>query len=199
MPSRQASLNRQTKETSVNLQLNIDGTGQAKIETGVGAFDHLLTLFAAHGLFDLAVKAKGDLVVDEHHLVEDVAIVLGQAIGEALGERKGIRRMADVVVPMDEAVAMVAIDLSGRSYCVFECVFDDPKMGELGTGMIRHFFDTLSREGRMNLFAVMLHGQNDHHRAEALFKALGRALDVATQIDPRIAGQIPSTKGFIEA
>ncbi|MCL5962442.1 MAG: imidazoleglycerol-phosphate dehydratase HisB [Chloroflexi bacterium] len=198
MTQRKAGIQRETKETSIQLELNVDGTGNVQIETGVGALDHLLTLFASHGLFDLSVRAKGDLAVDEHHLVEDVAIVLGQAFAQALSDRRGMRRMAHALVPMDEALAMVALDLGGRSYCVLECRFDGPRMGDLGTDLIRHFFDSFSREARLNLFAIMLHGQNDHHRAEALFKALGRALDGATQIDERIARQIPSTKGVIE-
>lgn len=198
MSQRKAAIQRDTRETSIQLELNVDGTGEAQIATGVGAFDHLLTLFCAHGLFDLSVRAKGDLAVDEHHLVEDVAIVLGQALNQALADRRGLRRMAHALVPMDEALAMVALDLSGRSYCVFEGGFSGPRIGDLGSDMVRHFFDSFSREARLNLFAVMLHGKNDHHRAEALFKALGRALDEATQIDERIAGRIPSTKGVIE-
>jgi len=195
---RQATVNRTTNETNINLTLNLDGTGQAQIKTGVGFFDHMLDALARHARFDLAVKAEGDLHIDEHHTVEDVGITLGRALREALGERRGITRMGDATVPMDEALAQVAVDIGGRGYFVFSGHFDTDRIGQMGTSLIPHFFESLAHEAKLNLHARLLAGNDDHHRAEALFKALARALNQAVKIDPQLAGQIPSTKGSIE-
>ena len=178
------------------VELNIDGVGRADIDTGIGFYDHMLHHVAHHGLFDLTVKATGDLHIDEHHTAEDVAITLGLALDKALGDRAGIVRMADAWVTMDEALAHVSVDLSGRSYAVFTGVFDTPRIGGLGTSLIPHIFESIAAQARMNLHARVLYGRDDHHKAEGLFKALGRALDAATTIDPRRTG-VPSTKGVI--
>jgi imidazoleglycerol-phosphate dehydratase len=191
---RQATIDRTTNETEIHLTLVLDGHGQAKVHTGVGFLDHMLTLFAHHGLFDLTVEAKGDLQVDAHHTVEDVAICLGQALNQALDDRAGIVRMADCYVPMDEALGFVALDLSGRPYAVIDVTWHGPSLGGMDADLVRHFLETIAMSGRCNLHARVLYGMNDHHQAEALFKALGRALDAATRIDPRRQG-IPSTKG----
>ena len=193
---RNASISRTTKETSIDLSLAIDGSGIAQIATGVGFYDHMLTLFASHGLFDLQVAAAGDLHVDEHHTVEDVAICLGQALDQALGDRAGIVRTAHSFVPMDEALAFVGIDLGGRPYCVFDATWRTDRMGTMGTDLIGHVFETLATHGRMNIHARVHYASNDHHGCEALFKALGRALDAATTLDPRRRG-VPSTKGSL--
>jgi imidazoleglycerol-phosphate dehydratase len=195
MKSRTAKIKRETKETKVSLELGVDGTGQAKISTGIKMFDHLLSQMAQHGRFNLMVSAGGD---DEHHVIEDVAICLGKAFSETLGEKRGIIRMADAAVPMDDALAMVAVDISGRGYSVLELPFADNDMAGFPTDLIRHFLESLAIEARLNLHAKILYGTNDHHKAEALFKALGRALDMATRIDQRISGELPSTKGRLE-
>jgi imidazoleglycerol-phosphate dehydratase len=195
---RQGSVSRRTGETQVDLTLVVDGQGQAEVATGVGALDHFLTLLARHGLFDLRVAATGDLDIDEHHTVEDVGICLGQALGKALGERRGLRRTAHAVVPMDEALATVAVDLGGRSYCVVKADFTGTGVGSLGTEMIWHFFDSISREARMNIHILLHYGSNTHHEIEAIFKAFGRALDAATTLDPRLGDALPTTKGHIE-
>lgn len=197
MIRRTATVERQTGETSVTLTLNVDGAGNAEIATGIGFLDHMLHLFARHGLFDLAVRATGDLYVDEHHTAEDVCICLGQAFDRALGERRGLVRTAHAYVPMDEALGFVAVDLSGRPYCVVDAAFVTPRVGQLGTDLIAHLFESIAVHGRMNLHARMLYGHNDHHKVEALFKALGRALDAATRIDERLGGAVPSTKGVL--
>lgn len=189
-------IQRKTNETDVSVYLDLDGTGHADIQTGIGFYDHMLHHVAHHGLFDLTVRATGDLHIDEHHTVEDVAIAFGQALNEALGDRAGIVRMADAWVTMDEALAHVIVDLSGRPYFVFQGTFDAPKIGNLGTTLIPHVFESIAAHGRLNLHARVLYGRDDHHKAEALFKALGRALDAATRIDPRRSG-IPSTKGVL--
>ena len=191
---RTASVTRKTNETSISLTLNLDGKGNAQINTGVGFFDHMLHHVAVHGLFDLTVEAQGDLHIDAHHTVEDIAIVFGQALDQALEQRKGITRMGSAYVPMDEALARVVIDLSGRPYCVFDAPFVAPMLGTMPTAMVQHVFESISVHGKMNLHAQALYGRDDHHMAEGLFKALGRALDAATQIDPRRGG-VPSTKG----
>jgi imidazoleglycerol-phosphate dehydratase len=167
-----------------------------KAETGIGFLDHMLSLFAHHGLFDLSVEAKGDLHVDAHHTAEDVAICLGKALADALGDRAGIVRMAWAFVPMDEALAFVAVDLGGRPYAVLDASWHGPSLGALPTDLIGHVLETIAVHARMNLHARVLYGNNDHHQAEALFKALARALDTATQLDPRRQG-IPSTKGTV--
>ena len=192
------TIHRTTNETDVQLSFALHGSGRAEIDTGIGFFDHMLTLFAHHGLFDLQIKARGDLHVDEHHTVEDVGICLGKAISQSLGARAGIMRMAHVYAPMDEALAFVALDLSGRAYCVFDASWHTPRIGGLGTDLIAHFFETVAAHGGMNLHARVEYGRNDHHQCEALFKAFARALDAASRVDPRRAG-VPSTKGTLTA
>lgn len=194
---RRATVDRITGETSISLTLTIDGSGQADVQTGIGFLDHMLTLWARHGLFDLTVLAHGDLHVDEHHTAEDVCICLGRAIDQALGARAGLVRTAHSFVPMDEALALVAIDLGGRPYCVVQAEFVTPRVGQLGTDLIAHLFESIAFHGRFNLHAQVLYGRNDHHKIEALFKACGRALDAATRIDPRLGGAVPSTKGVL--
>jgi imidazoleglycerol-phosphate dehydratase len=197
-PTRKATIERKTGETQVRLHLVIDGQGKSEIRTGIGFLDHMLTLFAAHGLFDLTVETQGDLAVDDHHTAEDTLICLGKAFDQALGERRGLVRTAHSYVPMDEALARVVIDLGGRPYTVFDAEFVTPRVGQLGTDLIFHLFESLAIHGRMNIHAAVLYGRNDHHKIEALFKALGRALDGATQLDERRQG-VPSTKGTLVA
>ena len=193
---RSATIDRTTRETEIHLRLDVDGAGKAEVATGIGFLDHLLTLFAYHGLFDLNVQAKGDLQVDAHHTVEDVGICLGQALDRALETRAGIVRTAHSYVPMDEALAFVAVDLSGRPYAVVDVTWSAPAIGALDTDLVRHFLETVAVQGRFNLHARVLYGRNDHHQAEALIKALARALDAATRLDPRRQG-VPSTKGML--
>ena len=229
MIARTATLRRETGETKVEITLNLDGRGHAQVSTGVGFLDHMLTALARHARFDLQVEAVGDLHVDEHHTVEDVGIALGRALGEALGDRAGITRMGHAIVPMDEALALVAVDIGGRGYFVFEGSFDTPRIGQMATSLIPHFLESLALEARMNLHARLLAPHllidrrtegaglaphllinrnmegaglarcDDHHRAEALFKALARALHQATRLDPTLGGDVPSTKGTISA
>jgi imidazoleglycerol-phosphate dehydratase len=194
---RTSTISRQTTETNVTLSLNLDGSGKASIATGVGFLDHMLRHIAVHGLFDLDVKATGDLEIDPHHTVEDVGIVLGQAFDQALGDRKGIVRMGSAYTPMDEALAFVAVDLSGRPYTVIQAQWHTPSIGLLPTALIPHFLESFAFNAKINLHARVEYGRDDHHQAEALFKALGRALDAATLIDPRRAGVVPSTKGTL--
>lgn len=196
--SRTGAIERKTKETSVRVGINVDGRGRADVSTGVGFLDHMLVLFAGHGLFDLTVAVEGDLHIDEHHTAEDTLICLGRALDQALGDRSGIVRTAHSYVPMDETLARVVVDLSGRPYCCFEADFVTPKIGDLSTDLIFHLFESLAFHGRFNLHAAVLYGRNDHHKAEALFKALARALDGATRIDSRRQG-VPSTKGTLTA
>ncbi len=196
MANRLSIIKRETRETNINLELNIDGSGKWEMNTGIRMFDHLLAQLAQHGIFDIKILATGN---DQHHLVEDVAICLGRAFGEALGEKQGIVRMADATVPMDDTLAMVAVDIGGRGYTVLDLPFTDNDMAGFPTDLIRHFLESFALEARLNLHAKILYGTNDHHKAEALFKALGRALDVATRIDERISGELPSTKGLLEA
>jgi imidazoleglycerol-phosphate dehydratase len=191
---RAATIKRESKETSVSLELKLDGSGQQQISTGIKMLDHLLSQMAQHGRFDLIIKASGD---DQHHVAEDVAICLGKALGEALGDKR-IIRMGDATVPMDDAMAAVAVDISGRGYTVLDLAFADNDMLGFATDLIRHFLESLAIEGRLNLHARILYGNNDHHKAEALFKALGRALDIATGVDERLAGKLPTTKGMLE-
>jgi len=198
MAKRVALIKRETSEASVNVELDIDGTGTFEIDTGVGMLDHLLAQLAKHGRFDIKIKAKGDLEVNEHHTVEDVGISLGLAFRQALGERKGIVRMGHAIVPMDEAVALVAVDLSGRGCGEVEVSFDKEYIGELPTDLVAHFLESFAAEGRLTLHAKLLAGRNDHHKVEALFKALARALDEATRIDERIMDQVPSTKDILD-
>ncbi len=192
---RTATIKRETKETRVRLELKLDGSGRWQISTGIKMFDHLLSQMAQHGRFDLKITASGD---DQHHLIEDVAICLGKALGEALGEKRSIIRMGDAAVPMDDALAAVAVDISGRGYTVLDLPFTDNDMRGFATDLIRHFLESLAIEARLNLHARILYGSNDHHKAEALFKALGRALDMATRIDQRLSGELPTTKGLLE-
>ena len=199
MSARTATVRRETAETKIEITLNLDGQGHAQTDTGVGFLDHMLAALTRHARFDLTVQATGDLHVDEHHTVEDVGITLGAALGQALGHRAGITRMGHAVVPMDEALALVAVDIGGRGYFVFEGEFDTPRIGSMATSLVPHFFESLAMEARMNLHARLLTGRDDHHRAEALFKALARALHQATRLDPTLGGDVPSTKDFIAA
>lgn len=193
--ARTAEINRKTRETDITLELNVDGSGEWEIKTDIPMFDHLLSQVMHHGRFNLKLTGTGD---DPHHLVEDIAICLGKALNQALGEKRGITRMGDATVPMDDAMAMVAVDFSGRAYSVLDLSFNDNDMMGFPTDLIRHFLETLASEARLTLHARILYGTNDHHRAEALFKALGRALDMATRQDERISGKLPSTKGSLE-
>ena len=191
MAGRQAVIKRETKETNIRLELSLDGSGQSEVCSGVRMMDHLLEQVARHGVFDIKLSATSD---DIHHLTEDVAICLGQALNKALGEKGGIVRTADSSVPMDDALATVIVDISGRGYSVLEMEFKNNDMEGFPTDLVRHFLETLAAEAKINLHAHIAYGSNDHHKAEALFKALGRALDKATRIDVRKAGNIPSTK-----
>lgn len=197
MEPRIASIDRATGETTVNLSLNLDGSGLAAVDTGIGFLDHVLALWAKHGLFDLSVTTRGDMHVDEHHTAEDTCICLGRVLDMALGERRGIVRTAHSFVPMDEALALVAVDLGGRPYCVVHAEFATPRVGQLSTDLVGHLLESIATHGRLNLHAHVLYGRNDHHKIEALFKALGRALCIATRIEPRLGGAIPSTKGIL--
>jgi imidazoleglycerol-phosphate dehydratase len=193
---RTSTLARKTNETDITVELNLDGSGRHDIASGVGFLDHMLTHIAVHGLFDLTVKAAGDLHIDVHHTVEDVALVLGSAFDQALGDRKGIVRTASCYVPMDEALAFVALDLSGRPYSVIDAEWGQAPVGQIPTSLFPHFLESFAVTARCNLHARVLYGRDDHHKAEALFKALARALDAATMIDPRRAS-VPSTKGTL--
>lgn len=194
---RAAEISRQTKETQIKIRLDVDGTGKHEISTGVGFLDHMLTHLAVHGVFDLTVQATGDVHIDVHHTVEDVALVLGQAFDQALGDRKGIVRVGDCFVPMDETLAHVAVDLSGRPYAVVQAEWHTPYVGNIPTTLFPHFLESFAVTSRSNLHGRVLYGRDDHHQAEALFKALARALDAASQVDPRRGGAIPSTKGTL--
>lgn len=195
--SRMASIERNTAETQITLKLELNGAGTSQIDTGIGFFDHMLTLFSRHGLFDLDVQAKGDLDVDFHHTVEDVGIVLGQAVLKALGDKKGIRRYGSFHVPMDETLARVTVDLSGRPYLVFRAPASVEAIGgNFSFQLVEEFLRAFSNNAAMNLHAEVLYGRDAHHMAEAIFKALARALDQAVQIDERVKG-VPSTKGML--
>ena len=189
---------RQTQETNVAVMISLDGTGAAKIETGIGMLDHMLTQLSTHGLFDLDVRASGDLEVDSHHTVEDVAICLGRALDAALGDKTGITRMGWAVVPMDEALALVSVDLSGRGAAALDVPLNGYRLGTLQSEMIAHFLDTFAVQGGLTLHARLLAGENDHHKAEAVFKALARALSQAVRPDPRRQQSVPSSKGSLE-
>lgn len=193
---RQASIERKTAETDIKLSLNLDAQEPVEIKTGVGFFDHMLTLFARHSRISLVVEANGDTWVDSHHTVEDVGIVLGQAIKQALGDKAGINRYGTSFVPMDETLGMASLDLSGRSYLVFEASFDNPKLGKFDTELVEEFFQALAFNVQMNLHLTILHGKNNHHKAESLFKATGRALREAITLNPEIHG-VNSTKGML--
>lgn len=194
--TRRAERERTTRETRIRAVVDLDGTGQARIATGIGFYDHLLTSFAGHSLIDVEIEAAGDLEVDEHHTVEDVALVLGEAISAALGDRAGITRFGDAVVPMDEALARCALDLSGRPYAVLDLAFRGEKMGALSTQLVEHALESFARTAGLTLH-LSASGRNDHHVAEAAFKSLARSLRVAVTPDPRRAGAIPSTKGAL--
>ncbi len=191
-----ASLKRETAETKIELKLDLDRQEPVMIQTGVGFFDHMLILFARHSRISLEVKVEGDLEVDSHHTVEDVGIVLGQCIREALGDKTGINRYGTSFVPMDESLGMASLDLSGRSYLVFDAVFDNPKLGDFDTELTEEFFQALAFNTQMNLHLKILHGKNTHHKIEALFKATGRALREALTENPDIQG-VNSTKGIL--
>ena len=193
---RTASIERKTKETSIQLTLSIDGTGKSSIETGIGFFNHMLEGFTRHGFFDLQLKAEGDLQVDGHHTIEDVGIVLGNAIKEAIGDKKGIKRYGSFILPMDDALALCSIDLCGRPYFDFDCNFTVDRVGYMDTELVREFFYAISYSAGMNLHMKMLSGINNHHMIEALFKAFAKALDEATSYDERIT-EVLSTKGSL--
>lgn len=193
---RSATINRKTNETDIQLDFSIDGQGKVALDTGVPFLSHMLDLFAKHGLFDLDVKADGDTEIDDHHTVEDIAICMGQAIRQALGDKVGIKRYGHVFTPMDEALAQVVIDLSDRPHLAFRTTFPDRKVGQFSTELVHEFLWKLALEARMTLHVQLHEGHNTHHMIEAIFKALGRALDEATQIDPRVHG-VPSTKGML--
>lgn len=196
MKERIVTCTRKTKETEISVTLNLDGQGKTDIQTGIGFFNHMLDGFARHGLFDLSVNVVGDLNVDCHHTIEDTGIVLGQAILQALGEKKGIKRYGSFLLPMDETLALCAIDLSGRPYLNFDATFTTEKIGEMDTEMLREFFYAVSYSAAMNLHLKVLDGGNNHHIAEALFKGFGKALDMATMEEPRIK-EVWSTKGSL--
>ena len=194
---RQATIRRTTNETDISLTLTLEGQGRADVETGDGFLDHMLTLFASHGRFDLKVSAVGDLYVDGHHTVEDVGICLGQALTEALGEKKGIRRFGDVTVPMDEALILAAVDLSGRAYLGCDLTLPSPRLGSFDTELVEEFFLGFTRNANCTLHLKQFAGKNTHHVIEAAFKAFGRALREAVKIDPELLGEVPSTKGVL--
>lgn len=193
---RQAEISRKTKETDIQCRLNLDGRGEAKINTGIGFFNHMLEGFSKHGFFDLTLECKGDLIVDGHHTVEDVGIVLGEAIKKAVGDKKGICRFGYFILPMDDALCLCAIDLSGRPYLNYEADFSAEKVGYMETEMAKEFFYAVSYSAGMNIHIKMLSGQNNHHMMEAMFKAFGKALDQAISKEPR-TDDVLSTKGTL--
>ena len=195
--TRQAGIHRKTSETDIDLFIRIDGSGDAQVDTGIGFFDHMLKSFAKHGMFDLKLNVTGDLIVDCHHTVEDVGIVLGEAIKKALGDKKSIRRYGDIILPMDEALILCAIDLSGRPYLVFDATFSSDMVGYFDTQMVKEFFYAVSYAAEMNLNIKQFSGENDHHIIEAAFKAFAKALDEATTYDRRLNGKVLSTKGTL--
>ena len=192
-----ASLTRNTKETQIQMELNIDGTGVSRIDTGIPFFDHMLTLFAKHGLFDLKVKATGDIDVDYHHMVEDTGIVLGQVIKEALGEKRGIRRYGFSLLPMDESLARVALDLSNRQAFVYKVEYQFPMIRDFNIVLVKEFFQAFANEAACNLHINLEYGEEPHHIAEAIFKCFARALDMAITVDPRLGDAVPTTKGTL--
>ncbi|OGN94967.1 MAG: imidazoleglycerol-phosphate dehydratase [Chloroflexi bacterium RBG_13_51_18] len=193
---RTSAIKRDTAETNVNLELKLDGSGNHAINTGIKMLDHLLAQLAKHGKFDIKLHADGD---DIHHVVEDVAISLGKAFREAMGDKRGIVRLANVTIPMDDSLVTVAVDISGRGYAVLNTPLGNGDLSGLPADLVRHFMESFAIEAGINLHASIVYGTNDHHKAEALFKALGRALDKATRIDERIAGELPSTKDYLES
>lgn len=197
MPARRAAITRATSETDITLTLDLDGAGRAEIATGVGFLDHMLTALARHSLTDLTVAANGDLHIDDHHTTEDVGIVLGQAVREALGEKRGIRRFGHAIVPMDEALAEAALDISGRPFLAWSVPFARPKIGTFDTELVEEFFRAFAFNAGVTLHVTLKAGSNAHHVAEACFKAVARALRMAAEADPRAAATIPSTKGAL--
>lgn len=194
---RRATISRMTRETEINVVLDLDGTGQASISTGVGFFDHMLDQLARHSLIDLEVNAKGDLHIDDHHTVEDTGIAIGQAMRKALGDLKGVTRYADVALPMDETLTRVAIDVSGRPFLVFRCEFPTEKIGSFDTQLVREFFQAFAMNAGVTLHVETVYGANSHHIAESCFKGLARALRAAVSIDSRQENRVPSTKGTL--
>ena len=199
MVDRRSEVSRDTAETQIRVTLNVDGTGRAEVSTGIGFYDHMWTAFARHGRFDLTIDAKGDLHIDAHHTMEDVALAVGQAFDQALGDRAGIVRMADAFVPLDEALVQAVVDISGRPYAAITLDFVGTMIGEAPTEMVPHVLQSFSQGARVTLHVRQQAGANDHHIAEATMKALGRAMDAATTLDPRIAGVVPSTKETLSA
>ena len=197
MTQRTARINRETAETQITVEFNVDGQGRYSLDTGNGMLDHLLAQLSRHGLIDLEVTAKGDVEVGWHHLVEDLGIVLGRALGEAVGDAKGITRMAHSYVPLDEALALTVVDFGGRGYAVIDAPMSDSDLGGLPADLIRHFLESFAREGRFNLHVRLLSGVNNHHKAEAIFKSLARSIRAALTLDARRADEVPSTKGTI--
>lgn len=197
MAARIANVTRVTKETNIELELNLDGSGMAEVDTGIGFFDHMLISFAKHGLFDLKLTVKGDLFVDSHHTIEDTGIVLGQAIAKAVGDKIGIKRYGSFMLPMDETLVLSAIDLSGRPYLVYDLDLTVPQVGYMDTEMVKEFFYAVSYTAGMNLHIKQMYGSNNHHIIEAAFKAFAKALDMATMKDLRLEGQLLSTKGSL--
>jgi imidazoleglycerol-phosphate dehydratase len=197
MTTRSATLTRETRETSITIALDLDGSGKAAVNTGIPFLDHMLNHIARHASFDLAVTARGDLEIDDHHSVEDTGLLLGRVFREALGDGRGIVRMAHADVPMDEALVSAAVDLSGRPYPVIQLPLETGMLGTMGADMVRHFLESFAFEARCNLHVRCLYGTNSHHVAEAAFKAVARALGAATRIEPRITGEVPSTKGTV--
>ena len=194
---RNAEIRRDTAETKISISLTLEGTGKSKIDTGVGFLDHMLTLFAKHGRFDLAVKCKGDTYVDDHHSVEDIGISLGQAFSEALGDKKGIKRYADTTLPMDEALILTSVDISGRDYLAYGLDIPTQKVGTFDTELVKEFMLGFVRNSNMTIHIVQLAGENSHHIIEGTFKSLARTLKKAVEIDPEYADEIPSTKGVL--
>jgi len=194
---REAEITRDTKETKISFKLNIDGSGQADISTGIAFLDHMLQLFARHGFFDLSIEAKGDIEVDYHHLVEDMGISMGQAVKEALSDKAGIRRYGFFVLPMDETLATVALDISNRGYLVYDVDCPNPQVRDFNIHLFKEFFQAFANEVACNLHIRLEYGDEPHHVAEAIFKGFAKALDLATQAEPRLAGKVPSTKGTL--
>ncbi|MDT8898434.1 imidazoleglycerol-phosphate dehydratase HisB [Thermanaerothrix sp. 4228-RoL] len=195
---RRAEVRRETAETRIRVALNLDGRGQHRIQTGLGFLDHMLAQVAYHGLFDLDIEAQGDLHIDVHHTLEDVALTLGDAFDRALGERAGLTRMGFFYAPLDESLARVVVDFSGRPYAVVQVRWHAPLLGNIPTSLFAHFLESFAQRARCALHARVFYGRDDHHQAEALFKALGRALCAATRLEPRRQGEIPSTKGALD-
>lgn len=197
MTSRIAKLSRETGETQISIEINLDGTGVYEIDSSNGMFDHLLSAFSRHGLIDLNLNAKGDTYVGWHHLVEDVGILMGRSLRDAVGDARGITRMGHSYVPLDEALVLTVVDYGGRGYSVIDAPLTDSDLGGLPGDLIRHFLESLAREGAFNLHVRVLAGENNHHKAEAIFKSLGRSMRMALAFDERLGGQVPSTKGTI--